>query len=360
MVFFDKFNTDNFNVDNQELEVLPVTTSELKQEYAELGMIKAWSLGEQTARKDGTIINRTYRQLTFSPNAIDFDLVDAGYIDEDRFGGQYYWRVLHEFSETEYYSSLDKAYKNFKIWEKSLNEFQMEITYDNLPTKYRNSQNEEVESIITWNRPKNTQSFIGLGCPLGLSPAPVNETGDGPWFSNATTSSSSTSSNISCSQYKSLPLPFYLVFDAGKSLGASLTFSSIPPTKVYISKNPVLINNEFIISNNLGTTNDPYRMHDRYLILQWDNPGRDILQKVTITFRGNEKYRSFLPLLRDNSPECPEHLDTTPYITQATLNTPTRYKPPGLYHLPDNFWNDTQDTPINNYANRITINPSLI
>lgn len=363
MVFFDKFNTDNFEVDNQELEVQPVTTSELKQVYPELGMIKAWNLGEQTARRDGTIVNRTYRKLTFDSDALDFDLVDAGYVDEDRFGGQYYWRVLHEFKETEYYSSLEKEYENFKIWEKSENEYQMEITYDNLPTKYKDSSSQEIESILTWNRPKDTQSFVGLGCPTGLSPAPTGETGDGPWFSNGTTTNSNsggTTSNTSCSRYTSLPLPFYLVFDAGKSLGASISNATIPPTTIYLSKNPTLISGQYIVSTELGTVDKPHKMRYRYLILKWNNPGRDILKKVTVTFRGNEKYRSFLPLLRDPSPECPEHLDTTPYITQASAGSPTRYKPPGEYNFPDNFWNDVEDIPITNYVNRISINPSII
>lgn len=363
MLLFDKFNTENFEVDNQELEVQPVTTSELKQLYPELGMIKAWNLGEQTARRDGTIVNRTYRKLTFEADALDFDLVDAGYIDEDRFGGQYYWRVLHEFKETEYYSSLEPEFQNFKIWEKSENEYQMEITYDNKPTKYKDNQNQDVESILTWDRPKDTQSFVGVGCPTGLSPAPVGETGDGPWFSNGTTTnttSNGVSSNTSCSRYESLGVPFQLVFDAGKSLGASISNATIPPTTIYISKNTSLIPGQFIISTELGTVNKPHRMKFRYLILEWDNPGRDDLKKVTITFRGNEKYRSFLPLSRDSNPECPEHLDTTPYVTHAILGSPTRYKPPGEYNFPDNFWNDVEDTPIFNYASRISINPSII
>ena len=55
MVFFDKFNESNFDVNNQELDVQAVTVSEIKKSYTELGTLGFWPLGEQAARKDGTI-----------------------------------------------------------------------------------------------------------------------------------------------------------------------------------------------------------------------------------------------------------------------------------------------------------------
>lgn len=361
MAFFDIFNEDNFNVDNQQIEIQPTTISELKQEYLELGVIKTWNLGEQAARKDGTIVNRTYRRLTFSEDAIDFDLVNAGYND-DSLGGNYYWRVLHEFKETEYYSSNEPEYQNFKIWEKSINDYQMEITYDNLPTKYINND-QEVEAIFNWERPTTTQSFSGLGCPIGLVPAPINETGPSVWTSNGTTTNTNSSENTSttsCTRYNSLDKPFYLVFDAGKSLGASISNFDLAPTTIYISTTPSLTTGINTISTAAGSTTDPHKMKYRYLIIKWDNPNRDDLTKVRVTFRGNERYRSFLPLIKDQEPECPEHLDITPYITHAPLNTPTRYKPPGEYNFPDNFWNDVEDIPLNNYATRLSLSPSIL
>jgi hypothetical protein len=101
-------------------------------------------------------------------------------------------------------------------------------------------------------------------------------------------------------------------------------------------------------------------MKYRYLILKWDDPGRDDLTKITVTFNGNEAYRSFLPLNRDQEPEYPEHFEATPYLPHANIGVPTRYKPPNEYQFPDNFWNDVEDVPINNYAQRLSINPSVI
>jgi hypothetical protein len=363
MVFFDIFNEDNFKVDNQELVVQPVTTSELKKEYIELGVLKNWTIGEQSALKDGTIVNRTYKELDFRADGNDFDLVDLGYYDET-FGGNFHWRVLHEFTETEYYSSNLEEHKNFKIWEKSINNYQMEVSYDNLTTKYKVNGLDRL-AVFTWQRPTTVTSFPGLACPTDLPTPPPNETGPSQWSAQGTTvetdiDTQTQTSTSSCKRFNSLPKPFYLVFDAGKSLGAVISNTDLNPTTIYLSTTPTLNTGVNIISTNSGTNTNPHKMKYRYLILKWDNPGRDILTKITVTFKGNEIYRSFLPLIRDTEPECPEHFDTTPYIAHATPNQPTRYKPPNEYHFPDNFWNDVEDTPLNNYAARLSINPSSL
>jgi hypothetical protein len=355
MVFFDIFNEKNYEVDNQEMVVKPVTTSELKKEYPELGVLKNWTLGEQSALKDGTIVNRTYKQLTFKADGNDFDLVDLGYYD-DTFKGNLHWRVLHEFSETEYYSSNLPEHENFKIWEKSINNYQMEVSYDNLPTKLSNDD----LAIFEWKRPTTTVSFGSVGCPPGLIEPPESETGPSAWVSiSSYTNPNTQTTSVSCKRFNSLPKPFYLIFDAGKSLGAVISDADLNPDKIYISSTPT-VTPASILSTKAGVDADPHKMNYRYLILEWDDPGRDDLTKITVTFKGNEIYRSFLPLIRDEEPECPEHFDTTPYIAHAPLNQPTRYKPPNEYHFPDNFWNDVEDVPINNYAERLSINPAII
>lgn len=353
MVFFDIFNEDNFEVDNQELTVQPVTISELKKQYIELGVIKTWSLGEQAALKDGTIVNRTYKRLSFNPDGNDFDLVDLGYYD-DTFKGNYHWRVLHQFAETEFYSSNLEEHKNFKIWEKCINNYQMEVSYDNLPTKY-SLAGQELEAIFNWERPETINPLLTIACPPGLPPAPVDETGASAWILQPGTAPGLST----CTQFNSLPKPFYLVFDAGKSLGAVISNADLNPTTIYISSTNDITTGNNIISSALGTNSDPHKMSYRYLILKWDDPGRDDLTQITVTFKGNEIYRSFLPLNRDEDPEYPEHFDTTPYISHTITNEPTRYKPPNEYDFPDNFWNDVQDIEINNYAARLSINPSI-
>lgn len=363
MVFFDKFDESNFEVDSQELDVQAVTISEIKKEYAELGTLRFWSYGEQAARKDGKIISRTYKTLAFASNAIDYDFVDLGYVDPT-IGDRYQWRVIQEFTETERYSSCDKAFGNFKIWEVSTNEYQMEITYNNNATSINDAgtpfdEDDDPKAIFTWNRPKETTTNSGLGCP-GLGTAPDGETGPGPWVSigsNTTGTGQNVSTTTTCERYISLPKPYIRVYDAGKALGAVKGTTDLQPSNVYISDQPNL-NGSYEVPQGAGTTSNPYRMVKRYIIFVWNDPGRDDLTTFKLTFVGNEVFRVFTPIAKDQDPECPEHLNETPYIAHAPAGIPTRYKPPGEYNFPDNFWNDTVDTVIENFNARATVIPS--
>lgn len=365
MVFFDKFDESNFDIDSQELEVQAVTVSELKQEYLELGSLRFWPLGEQAARKDGKIIYRSYKTLSFADSAIDFDFVDLGYSDPTT-GSRYQWRVIHEFSEKERYSSCDIAFKNFKIWEISDNEFQMEITYDNNITSLNDAGTpfeleDDPKAVFKWERPKDTSINIGTSCPVDQSEAIEGFTLASPWI--VKTSIDTGTINVpqiqtTCERWQALPKPFYLVYDAGKSLGAEVN-ADLTPDNIYISTTTDLTET-FKIPSGSGIETDPYKMEYRYLILEWLDPGRDSLTEATIIFRGNESFRIFLPISKDQDPECPEHLDEIPYLAHTIQGIPTRYKPPNEYDFPDNFWNDTVDTTIEGFLNRINATPGKV
>ena len=359
MVFFDKFDESNFNIDNQELDVQAVTVSELKREYSELGTLRFWPLGEQAARKDGTIIYRSYKTLSFSNNAIDFDFVDLGYEDpttQDR----YQWRVIHEFVETERYSSSDLEFGNFKVWEVSNNDFQMEITYDNnitiLDDKGNFDSDDDDLAVFTWDRPIETITTLGIGCPANPTIADPGFTLPGDWV--LVQQASVNNPDTICERYVALEKSFYLVYDVGKSLGAEIT-SDLTPSNIYISNRPDLTGT-FKVPNGSGVESSPYQLEFRYLIIEWLDPGKDDLTTATVTLRGNEAYRVFSPITKDLDPECPEHDDTVPYIAHAPIGTPTRYKPPGEYTFPDNFWNDTVDTTIEGFLDRLNAQPSQI
>lgn len=362
MIFFDKFDESNFDIDSQELDIQAVTVSEVKKEYAELGTLRFWPQGEQAARKDGKIISRTYKELSFADNAIDYDFVDLGYIDPT-IGDRYQWRIVQEFTEKEWYSSCDPSFGDFKIWEYSINEYQMEITYNNTVTSFNDAgtpfdEDDDPKAVFTWNRPKETISTTGLGCP-GLGIAPPNETGPGSWVSLGTFTSGvgqNALNNTSCERYTSLPKPFYRVYDAGKSLGAVKGTTDLQPDNVYISDQPDL-DGDYEVPTGAGSFSDPYRMKKRYIIFEWFDPGRTTLTTFELLFVGNEVFRIFTPISRDEDPECPEHLDETPYIAHASIGTPTRYKPPNQYNFPDNFWNDTVDTVIEDFNGRSQATP---
>lgn len=342
MVLFDKFNPENFEVDNQELEILPTTTSEIKKGYPLLGSLQSWNYGEQTARADGKIISRTYKELVFEQDANDFDLIEEVGFPDPALGSRY-WRVLHRFTEHEYYSECSKELEDFKIWEYSENTFQMEILYKH-----------EILKNVEWVRPKDTITDVpGITCPPNSIVIPEGETGAGPWVKSETKvigTGANAISKTSCYRWESINKPFYLTFDAGKALGATID-TDLTPDEVYISSTKD-ISQQSTLSTNSGSIADPHRMSKRYIILKWDNPGRDSLTRATVNFYGVESYRSFLPLTRDTDPEIQEHPNTIPRLVHTTSGTPTQYKPPGRYDFPDNFWNDTSIDKIENFSGR--------
>jgi len=209
---FDKFDPTNFDVDNQEFNLGSRNLSTLNREYPELGTLKTWIYGEQEADENLTILSRRYAELFFDEAACDFDFNDAGF-EDDSFGGRYYWRVIHKFTEHEYYSEDTPEFENFLIWEESDHRFQMDIIYRH-----------EIAQTIDWLRPRTNQSQTSdggdppiLSCPIGGSTAGDDDnTGDSAWFVVA-------GNPPSCRKYNSVTIPYYKVFDVGGALGAVIS-----------------------------------------------------------------------------------------------------------------------------------------
>ena len=379
---FDKFDESNFEVDNQELTIGVRTISTINRPYVELGTLKTWTHGEQEADENLNIITRTYAELMFDEAACDFDFNDAGF-EDDTYGGRYYWRVIHKFTEHEYYSENSAEYENFRIWEESFHRFELDIIYKH-----------EVRETIEWLRPRTNQAKLTSGnppqssCPIGGStPGDDNKTGDSAWFEVG------IGITATCRKFNSVNIPYYKVFDVGGALGAVVKGDQ--PDNVYIfdidpvvlqqviddnstisallqpllesvdyrnTNNPVtladalssVMTSRGLTAVSTGSFTDPIRLRQRFLILEYTNPTKTFPQDGSIDLYANEFYRSFLPLSRDQEPLFPEHAPGTPFIVRTNDNvTITRYKPPSRPDFPDNFWNDVNIDTIDSYGSRV-------
>lgn len=374
---FQKFDDSNFDIDNQELKIGVRNVATINKEYAELGTLKTWKHGEQEADEDLNIISRTYVDLIFDEVACDFDFNDAGFVD-DTYGGRYYWRVQHKFTEHEYYSEDSPEFENFRIWEEAYHRFQLDIIYKH-----------EVLKTIEWLRPRTEQDKTTSGnppqstCPTGGStPGDDDETGDSAWFEVG------TGLTAFCRKYNSVTIPYYKVFDAGKALGAVVEGDS--PDNIYLfdikpdvldvnpdignllepllesvdyrdtnnpvtladALGPIITTRGLVTQATNGSFTDPIRLNQRFLILEYTDPTKTFPQEGTVTLYATEFYRSFLPLSRDQDPLLPEH----PPGTEA----PTKLKPPGRPDFPDNFWNDVNIDTIDSYGTRVSIDSTDI
>ena len=365
MVLFDRFDPSNFNVEVQAIDASPRTTSELRREYPEMGTLKTWPLGIQEASETLGVISRTYKELTFDTDAKDFDFNDAGF-EDDTYGGRYFWRVILGFTETEHYSDSSLNLQDFKCWEESTNKYQLDIIYKH-----------EVTSTVTWNRPKTDipaeftpPPMMGgmgtYGCSgMGTDETPT-ETGSSDSFYVTVLDegeSPNDPTNDLCRSWHSLAKPFSLIFDSGRGLGATLD-TDFPPDRILFKSLPTDPTGD--TQTHAGTFADPYRMKKRYLVLEWDNPGKghpDGLTYATVEFYGVEFYRSFLPLSVDQDPIITEH----PAVVEKILHVDelpnpkpiTRLKPPTRQDFPDGFWNDQQIDPVEQYGVRIGVEPSV-
>lgn len=321
-LIIDQFNEENFEIPEENLEVLPTTFSEIKKAYPLLGTLESWAWGEQSARQDGTIISRAYKELEFYDDAEDFDLVDNTFVDST-YGSRYYWRVIYKFDEYEYYSEAGPDYENFKIWEYNLHSNQLEIIYKH-----------EILASISWERPI------------------------------ISTNNQEDSLTI---EYEPLPLPFILSYDVGKALGATIDFNLMPD---YILFTDDILDISLLSEEELNKLNkidiaennyeNPYKLDKRYITLVWLEPTDDLPNLGIIDFYGVENYRTFFPLTREEDPELLVHLEETPYIAHTNNTTTiTKYKPPGRLDFPDHFWNDTMINKINKFKER-TNEPQII
>lgn len=371
---FDTFNKDEIAIFPQINNPSAVTIAEIKVEYPQLGRIiidaetgdtepNRWVEGVQEALPDKTIVSRTYNRLQFDEDAFDFDFITGG--DAIDFGSSTYWRVLHRFTEEEFFSNNSDQLQNFQIWELSYHRYQQEIIY----------LHEELNSL-EWNRTKISVPPVTvpppIGSPIGtpgtqacptLPPptAPAGQTGESAVFVDGT---DLTGAPL-CSRWASIPLDFLLVFNVGEALGGYIE-TDASGYNIYLSENPPtldgsgnLVFNGFSQQVSNGSVNNPIKYSYTYISFYMsDNAGFTPPTRTSPTFvrlkrYGVENFRLSLPFERDNEPEILHHTPDTPRLPRAAAGVPTMYKPPGNFNFPDDFWNDADITTLFGFGNRL-------
>lgn len=345
---FDTFNKDEVFSTPQISSPEVVTISEIKQTYPQLGSTNVrdengdiisstpnrWNHAVQESKPDGTIVARSFYELEFDNNAIDFQFITDG--DEIEFGSDKYWRVIHRFTETVYESDNSPEFQNFKTWQEVKNRWQQEIIYDHV----------EIDPIV-WNRGKipvnriSTTTTTGqtttttYSCPTGTPPAPSGETGESAAFAEG------SGSNLACYRWESLPIPFTIIFDVGNSLGGFIqtdgTISSIKLKGTNIIDN----SGENVLN---GSINNPIKFTNRYIQISFNNPTRTAPTYVRLKRYGLETFRFQIPYELDQEPEFSHHGNNVQFEQ--------RLFPPINKTWPDNFWNQGPQTPIVNFVDR--------
>ena len=340
-----------------------VTICEIKKAYKELGEIivgyendnpivraNKWAYATQESTIDNVVKSRTYTELQFDTDAVDFDFYQDG--DEDEIGSKQHWRVIHQFTEKEYYSDNSEDSQNFKIWQLSFHKWQQEIVY-----KHTNIGD------LVWSRPTinvppiNSAAANELAvysCPTNTPSAPINQTGQSKCIKNVDNDGITT-----CKRYDSLPLVFSLLFDVGEALGGYLKTdaSNSQIISILLKDSNILsplgqqTGTDVLINN--GSEIEPIKYIKRYVQITIDAT-RELPTYVSLRRYGKEQIRTPLSYSRDLDPELLEHQEATPFILHAdNSTTATKYKPPGEYYFPDNFWNDKGMNPLIDYAARV-------
>lgn len=365
---FDQVNTDDLAVLPQINSPTAVTVSEIKKVFAGLGKLlldpeaddndpnkfqeNRWVIATQESLPDKTIVSRTYADLIFDEDAFDFDFITDG--DTEDFGSDTYWRVIHRFTEKEFFSNNSPELQNFRIWELSYHKWQQEIIY----------LHEEIASL-QWDRPEITvvrDSLTTGGGTTGSpgvttysctsTPAATNppgETGDSAVFSRG------SAETLECYREASIPIPFSVTFDVGEALGGFVE-SDGSITHILLKSTPaprlgVLQAGDVIVPN--GTEGNPIKYSQRYVEVYFDLPSKTEPTYVRLRRYGVENFRISIPFERDLEPEFCHHELTTPRLTQTALGTPTMYKPPNEYNFPDNFSNDGPPSPLQGFGARL-------
>lgn len=348
------------------------TISEIKQHFPQLGSNFAgkdddgddvfiqnkWIIAKQEASVEKSIISRTFAELEFNEDAFDFDFVTEG--DADEFGTEDYWRVLHRFTEIEYFSDSGPAAQDFRVWEESRHIWQQEIIYTH-----------ELIGTLRWDRerilvPPETIPPVLMGDPPTYAcpttppdDPPVGETGESIIFPEV--DPSVMPEGIICYRWESLPLDWEIIFDVGEALGGYidtdgtvtearlLAYDDAMPTPNIIAEDPP---NTFP-----GSVGDPIKFGRRFLRLRFDMQ-TDSPTYVELFRYGKQNYRLFLSYQRDTEPETCTHPVEALYTEDAGTYPGSRvelvkYRPPGkLNDFPNNFWNDTDINSLDDFEGR--------
>ncbi len=298
--------------DIPDMMEMPETTTAIIQQYApQFGEL--WDIGTQMATTDGKPYSRSYSLLSFPDNTSSIDVIQLGYYAED-YEGTFYYLVANHFLEDSYNSSIDLSgddSKDFLRWQKTTTKYRQEVTFAHQPL-----------STLHWDRP-STAFQIGPG-------------------------------GESIFQYQDLPSTYTLpLVSAGYALAATVavtpgnsrvevrlkssptdTTPSEPKTGLILMTKPYLEITLLDVGNSVVTStpipDDPMTpFPDPYTQTTIDNSGVTHT-RVSVTFYGKFKWRTFMPVSTE---------DERTLIHPVNAPLATKLKPPGLAHLPDNFWN---------------------
>ena len=351
------------------------TVSEIKMHFPELGrnfigpdddgddqfIDNKWVIAKQEATVNKTILSRTFAELEFDSTAFDFDFVTGGDVDE--FGTEDYWRVLHRFTEIEYFSDNGAEAQDFRVWEESRHIWQQEILY-----RHENIGN------LRWDRERILVPPLTtpppMGSPMGTPPTyacpttppddpPVGETGESIIFTEV--DPSVMPEGIICYRWESLPLDWEIIFDVGQALGGFVDTDGTVTESHLISYDDAMPTPNIIAEDPLntfpGTEAAPIKFARRYLRLRFDMQTTEPTY-VELHRYGKDNYRIFLSYERDTDPETSVH----PVSALTDLATGTypgareelvKYRPPNkLNDFPNNFWTDTDINPLNDFDDR--------
>lgn len=309
-----QFDQESFNLPEQ-LNAPETTTAVIQQYVPQIADL--WDVGTQMATPTGEPYSRTYSLLSFPENEASIDIVPLGYYSDDYEGTSYYL-VAHHFLEDSYTASVDPAgnsKNNFLRWYKTTTRYRQEITYSH-----------KVVNTVPWNRPS--------------VPIQVSEDEEVPHYLD-----------LPSDPYK-LPLLFVggavaatvAVTPANSQIEVRLRSSATDHDEAPLQSGLILLTKPYleIILKNIGNSTvtqvptlvqlDPDDPASPYTTVNVPSVNNSAVThtKVTVTFYGKYKWRSFTPISTE---------DERTLIHPVNAPLETKLKPPGHPELPDNFWN---------------------
>lgn len=350
---FDGFDPSSLSYDPSSLGVVEIPTiSILRREYLELGKIKVkraddivnlWIEAKQECNQDKVIKNRTYSELNFDANARDASLIYNPEF-EPTYGFSIVWRVTQRFTETEYYSDNSKRLQDFKIWEVSTNEWELEMYFENKRSTVYSIRQNVTKGVGTYSNASSSSSSSIRTSNLGRNSRNTN----------------STNSN----RPRPIRLPaknangdWEVTYPVGRLASGILTMSKDPIAVYFLDARDQDLS--------LGTEVLPTPKNNKQLTLDrafikmiFDGtvspPRRVTMEGFGVFDKSETLSTTYYPISRDASPVLIEH-------PLSDLNSPSpdgeliKYRPPGKLYLPNNFWNHGSLQPLSNFNSKSVV-----
>lgn len=304
-------NIDNLDFDVADVDLKGITTADKFQYY---GNIKdKWEYGVNTVNGVGEIVSRNFTILRFPETEASIEEIDLGYYDEE-YEGRFFYRVLTRFEEIQY-TLLD--IKEYREWEKSVNDYYMEQLFNN------EAPIQEVKEIEVYD-PANFVNTASSGRVL-------NNRGSG---GDSNINSATPSLFALKERLKKENDGCYLLqeFNIGRALGVS--FSANVPFSLYLNcKKDKEGEDVPPIEENITSSKkySPALKNDKYLLcFDTQLPPKII---ITVNLWGTiEKNKIYLL-----NGELEDQEETLLHPEDEELHI--KLKPPGKAYFEDDFWN---------------------